>query len=64
MESIPLPGTEIKIKKPIFYIYDERMLAHKEYVKPQSEDSSIKISISPEVPERVSSIFNHLKNEG
>eukprot|EP00347_Sterkiella_histriomuscorum_P006078 403354151 len=48
----------------IFYVYDERMLKHREYPKPQAEGSTVKVHVNPEIPDRISSIYNHLKIEG
>ena len=51
-------------KKPVFYVYDERMLKHREFPKPQPEGSTEKVHINPEVPDRVKKIHEYLQNEG
>ncbi len=52
----------MEAQKEVFYIYDERMLAHKEYVEPPKEGE--KKHINPEIPERVTSIHNYLRDQG
>ncbi|CDW72549.1 histone deacetylase hda1 [Stylonychia lemnae] len=58
-----MEGLQTQDRK-VFYVYDERMLAHKQYIKPPPEGSTQKVLVNPEIPERISSIYNHLKNEG
>jgi histone deacetylase 6 len=47
-------------KKPVFYMYDERMLKHKQFVKPEEGGSRV----NPEIPDRVIRIHQHLKETG
>ena len=46
-------------KKDVFYIYDERMLKHKEFPKPQPDG---KLIVNPEIPDRISRIHSYLKD--
>lgn len=49
-------------QKNVFYMYDERMLKHREYVKPPIEGSTEKPHINPEIPDRVIRIHEHLRD--
>ncbi len=46
-------------RKKAFYIYDERMLEHKDYTTDGVDGYKI-----PEIPERISCIYNHLQSKG
>lgn len=50
--------------KKVFYVYDERMLKHQEYVKPAPEGSAVKPHVIPEIPDRIARIHEHLRSEG
>ena len=45
-------------------MYDERMLKHKQFVKPPPEGSTERVHINPEIPDRISRIHDYLKAEG
>jgi hypothetical protein len=46
--------------KEVFYIYDERMLKHRQFVKPAPEGSTEKVHVNPEIPDRVIRIHQYL----
>lgn len=46
----------------VFYVYDERMLLHREHTPKREEGADA--HIIPEVPERISTIHAHLKDSG
>jgi hypothetical protein len=48
--------------RKVFYVYDERMLLHKEHTPKAGDDG--KVHVIPEVPERISSIHAHLRDNG
>ena len=47
--------------KETFYIYDERMLKHREFPKPQPDG---RLVVNPEIPDRISRIHRYLEENG
>ena len=47
--------------KETFYIYDERMLKHREFPKPQPDG---KLVVNPEIPDRIARIHRYLDENG
>lgn len=47
--------------KETFYIYDERMLKHREFPKPQPDG---KLVVNPEIPDRIARIHRYLEENG
>jgi hypothetical protein len=55
-ESQNKVGSVNQERKKAFYIYDERMLIHKDHLPDGFEGYKC-----PEIPERISCIYDHLK---
>ena len=63
MEGLAVEAGKFVDKKDVFYIYDERMLQHKEWT-PIVREGTDKPHVIPEIPERISCIHDHLRDQG